>query len=65
METNNNTAAEQIIPAFLRAGAPPAQYAYWNDGHLLIRIGETTLTLTPDDIRRLEKFMGTFTGEAS
>lgn len=54
---------EQTIPSFLRHASPPAQYAYWNDGHLLIRIGKQSLTLTPDDIRRLEEFMPKFTGK--
>lgn len=56
---------DQIIPAFLRNTAPPAQYALWNDGHLLIRVGDTSITLTPDDIRKLDKFMGVFAGEGN
>ena len=54
------TQTEQTIPAFLRHAVSPAQYAYWNDGHLLIRIGKQSLTLTPDDIEKLEKFIGVF-----
>lgn len=53
-------APEPIIPKFLQNTQPPAQFALWSDGHLLVRVGEQSLTLTPDDIRKLDRFMGTF-----
>lgn len=55
------TTAPQV-PDFLMRQQPPASFALFDDGKLLIKVGDTELLLPPSDIRRLDTFMGTFGG---
>lgn len=53
---------EAAIPAELLRHQPAAKFALFDDGQLMIAVGNKTLTLTPDDIRRLDRFMGAMGG---
>lgn len=50
------------IPEMLLRRQPPAQFGVFADGQLLIAIGETVVVLPPEDIRRLDAFMGKIGG---
>lgn len=39
-----------------------AEFAIWSNGHLLICVDDVNLTLTPSEIRSLEKFIATHNG---
>lgn len=52
-------------PDVLLKKTPPARFALFSDGQLTVLKGEQTITLEPEDIRNLKRFMASFGGEAS
>lgn len=50
------------VPSIISRKQPPAKFSISDDAHLTIAVGETELTITPEDIRRLDSFMGKFGG---
>lgn len=48
------------IPAFLLRTEPLAQFAYWSSGRLLIVKDEVTVSLSPDDLQELRRFVSQF-----
>lgn len=49
-----------VLPDFLIRQQPPARFALCDDGRMLVTVGDQQLTLMPEDLRRLERFVGTF-----
>lgn len=52
------------IPAFLLRQEPPARYALWNSGHLLIVKGDQKVSLSRDDLAELRRYFDLFDKEA-
>lgn len=50
------------IPSDLLRRHPAAKFAAFDDGQLMIAVGDTVVMLAPDDIRRLDRFMGVIGG---
>ena len=48
------------IPAFLLRNEPQAQFAYWSSGRLQIVKDEVTVSLSPDDLQELRRFVTQF-----
>ena len=48
------------VPSSLLHQQPPAKFSVDDTGHLTIQVGNKTVTITPQDIRRLDRFMGAF-----
>ena len=57
MYEDENAPPPAAIPAFLLRTQPPAQFAVSDDGRLFITVGDSTQTLLPDDICRLDGFL--------
>lgn len=48
------------IPAFLQRNEPLAQFAYWSSGRLLIVKDEQAISLSPDDLLEMRRFVSQF-----
>jgi len=48
------------VPSFLQKREPPALYAWWNTGRLLIVKDEATVSLSCDDLAELRRFFDQF-----
>ena len=46
------------IPAFLERTEALAQYALWSNGRLAIVKDEESISLSPDDLREMQRYFG-------
>lgn len=53
------------VPAFLIPRQPPAKFSVSDDVHLTISVGDQSVTITAEDMRRLDRFMNKFAGGES